>query len=226
MSKNINPFRKNTISYRDFEKMKDLQWHCTKCELESAQAKTWQVWRQEKGLQLKKDSKGRYFKQKKCITCGITTVHRGLSSLKISDNIIPRSNMPTKLRKRILEHYDNTDSFTLRKEAPSKLEVDHRFPQVRWTEAEEINKINMSEEEIENKFMLLTRENNLLKSRHCEKCAETGKRPGGYGINFWYKGDSIWDDKLKCEGCFWFNPQAWRDKVQHILLNKNNNSKE
>jgi hypothetical protein len=36
--------------------------------------------------------------------------------------------------------------------------------------------IDMTDEELKARFMLLTRENNLLKSRNCEKCKKTGKR--------------------------------------------------
>ncbi len=46
--KNTNPFKENSTSYQDFKTMSDLKWHCSKCELKSGQAKTWQVWRQEK----------------------------------------------------------------------------------------------------------------------------------------------------------------------------------
>ena len=38
---------------------------------------------------------------------------------------------------------------------PSReLEIDHKFPQIRWRSDEEENKLNMSEEEIKNKFIL------------------------------------------------------------------------
>ncbi len=48
----MNPFKnEKTTSYQDWEVLKDLKWHCTKCELKSAQAKTWQVWRQN-GIQI------------------------------------------------------------------------------------------------------------------------------------------------------------------------------
>ena len=47
----MNPFKQNTTSYYDWEVMKDLKWHCTKCELEAAQAKTWQNWK-HKGIQI------------------------------------------------------------------------------------------------------------------------------------------------------------------------------
>ena len=58
-----NPFKENTTSYNDWEVLKDLEWHCTKCELKSGQAKTWQVWRQS-GIQLAKDEKDNFCKIK------------------------------------------------------------------------------------------------------------------------------------------------------------------
>lgn len=214
---NNNPFKEGSTQYRDFEVMSDLQWHCTKCELASGQAKTWQVWRQEKGIQLKMDGE-KYYKTMHCDHCGCNTIHRGLASLEIiTEGTRARASLPKALTDRVKKHYDNIDAFTLRVEAPGKLEVDHRFPQVRWTTDEDVNDIHMSEEEIENKFMLLTRENNLLKSRFCENCKNTGKRAKGYGIPFWYVGGENWDDNIGCEGCFWFSPEKWRAKVKEIL---------
>jgi len=64
-----NPFKLNTTSYYDWEVMKDLKWHFTKCELKSAQAKTWQVWRQM-GIQLDTDEKGNFYKRIYCFKCG------------------------------------------------------------------------------------------------------------------------------------------------------------
>ena len=80
-----NPFKENTTSYNDWEVLKDLEWHCTKCELKSGQAKTWQVWRQS-GIQLAKDEKDNFYKMQFCKTCDMKTVHRKLESLKILDD--------------------------------------------------------------------------------------------------------------------------------------------
>ena len=52
----MNPFKPNTTSYNDFEVMKDLQAHCTRCELKSSQAKTWQTWRDAHGIQFAETS--------------------------------------------------------------------------------------------------------------------------------------------------------------------------
>ena len=54
----MNPFKVNTTSFNDYEVMKDLQAHCTRCELKSGQAKTWQTWRDAYGIQFAETSTG------------------------------------------------------------------------------------------------------------------------------------------------------------------------
>lgn len=211
----MNPFKEGSTQYKDFETMSDLKWHCTKCELLSGQAKTWQVWRQEKGIQLDKDEDGHWFKKMLCPKCGVKTIHRKLKSTELAtEGLKARTGIPTALVKRAKVLYGCVDEYTLRTEPANMLEIDHRIPQIRWTENENVNDINMSDEEIIEKFMLLTRANNLLKSRYCEECAKTGKRAKGYKvIEFWYYGDEDYDESIGCKGCFWYNPTKWREKI-------------
>jgi len=81
----------------------------------------------------------------------------------------------------------------------------------------------MSEEEIKEKFILLTRSNNLLKSRFCERCFKIGERGNFPGIYFWFKGNKKWDEKIDkydkkgCEGCFWNNPDKWREEINKAV---------
>ena len=219
-----NPFKPNTTSHHDWEVLKDLKWHCTKCELKSGQAKTWQVWRQN-GIQLDTDEKGNFYKKIYCETCQNKTVHRKLESLEILQDTKSRSGIPQKLAKRVKEVYNNQEAMLLREMPPRELEVDHKFPQVRWCKDEPENKIDMSEVEIKEKFILLTRGNNLLKSRYCERCVKTGKRGHFPGIYFWYKGNENRQGKNACDengciGCFWYDPYKWRKELNEIVNNK------
>jgi len=220
---NKNPFKEGSKQYYDFEVMKDLRWHCSKCELKSGQAKTWQVWRQEKGLQVDTDSNGNYYKIIYCDNCKEKTYHRKLKSLKILEVNKLRAGISAKFAVRVKEIYKNEEAVFLRKFSPNQLEVDHKFPQIRWNQNEDENKTDMSEKEIRDKFILLTRSNNLLKSRHCEKCCKTGKRGNFPGIYFWFRGDEDWDEKIDkhdargCEGCFWNDPYKWREELNKIL---------
>lgn len=217
-----NPFKEKTTSYKDFRTMSDLKWHCAKCELKSGQAKTWQIWRQS-GIQLDTDEKGNFYKTIFCEKCRNKTVHRKLKSLIILEETKTRSGLPQKLAKKIKKVLKYEEALFLRKMMPRELEIDHKFPQVRWNKNEDENKSDMPEKEIKDKFILLTRNNNLLKSRHCEKCYKTGKRGNFPGIFFWFKGIEKWDkkidkhDKKGCDGCFWFNPYKWREELDKII---------
>jgi hypothetical protein len=216
-----NPFKKDTTSHHDWEVLKDLNWHCTKCELKSGQAKTWQVWRQEKGIQIDKDENDNWFKRLDCPKCDNKTIHRKLKSLELLDETKSRSGINQKLARRVKQVYENTDALFLRKISPNLLEVDHKFPQIRWKNNEKVNQTSMSDDEIKEKFILLTRENNLLKSRKCENCVKTGIRGNFPGIYFWYQGDENWQgDKHHengCVGCFWHNPYKWREELNNIV---------
>lgn len=210
----MNPFTKGSTQYKDFETMSDCRWHCSKCELLSGQAKTWQVWRQEKGIQLDQDEEGNWYKKILCPKCGVKTIHRKLKSTDIIDiDLKARTGIPAEIAKRAKNLYGCVDEYTLRVEPANQLEIDHRVPQVRWTTNEDDN-TNLTDAQIKEKFMLLTRANNLLKSRFCEECTKTGKRAKGYKvIEFWYKGDENYDRSIGCEGCFWHNPTKWRDEL-------------
>jgi hypothetical protein len=215
-------FKDGTASAHDFEIMGDLRWHCTKCELRSGQAKTWQVWRQ-RGIQLGTDEKGNYYKVMFCEKCKNKTVHRKLKSLVVAEETKIRSGLPQKLAAKIKEVLNCKEALFLRKMMPKELEVDHKFPQIRWSKNEDENKLAMSEGEIKEKFILLTRSNNLLKSRYCEKCFKTNERGIFPGIHYWFNGSKKWnrnikkDDSKGCLGCFWNNPDKWREGLNKVI---------
>lgn len=221
----VNLFKKGTTSHHDFGIMSDLKWHCTKCELKSGQAKTWQVWRQQ-GVQLDIDEKDNFYKKIFCEKCNNKTIHRKLKSLKLSEDTKIRSGLSQKLAKKIKEVLGFEEAVFLREMPSKELEVDHKFPQVRWDKDEEENSADMPGKEIKEKFILLTRSNNLLKSRHCERCFKTGERGFFPGIYYWFKGGKKWDkeiskhNKAGCEGCFWNNPYKWREELNKIVNDK------
>jgi len=219
--KSKNPFKEGSTSCHDFDILSDLNWHCTKCELKSGQAKTWQVWR-HKGIQLDKNQ-NKFYKKIFCEKCKNNTVHRKLLSVEILENTKIRSGMPGGLAKRIKELFGFEEAVFLRKLESNELEIDHRFPQVRWADNENDNCGKMTEAEIRSKFILLNRSNNLLKSRNCERCLKERKRGCFPGIKFWYKGSESWDEEVSnddekgCVGCFWYDPYTWREELNKIV---------
>lgn len=220
-----NPFKENTTSYNDWEVLKDLQWHCTKCELKSGQAKTWQTWRDEKGIQFEEPTPRRWEKRTFCETCQKTTSHRKLKTLELLENVSIRTQITPKIAKKVKDLYQNEEAVFLRKLSPTELEIDHRFPQIRWNSNEDKND-NLSDDELKAKFILLNRNNNLWKSRQCEKCFKDGTRGNFPGIEFWYAGNKTWQgtsksDENGCVGCFWYDPYKWREELNKLINSSN-----
>ena len=217
-----NPFKITTTSHHDFEIMSDLKRHCTKCELKSWQAKTRQVWRQEKGIQLDTDEHGNYYKTIRCSKCNQNTIHRKLRSTEILVETKARSGLPNNIAKRVKALYHNEEAVFLRELNDRELEVDHKFPQIRRNKNEE-NNLNLSDQQLKDKFILLSRSNNLLKSRQCEKCFQTWKRGSCLWVKFRYKGKEQRDininkhDERWCEWCFRYDPYEWRKKLNEKL---------
>jgi len=222
-----NPFPPASSNYIDYETLSDLQWHCTICELKAAQAKTWQTWRDAHGIQFDKarpDSQN-YSKTMRCETCDRNTVHRKLLSLEFLETTSARANISAKLAARVKKLLGNEEAFWVRTMEPKLLEVDHKFPQIRWNTDEESSEA-ASDEGLIAKFMLLTRSNNLLKSRNCERCFHTNQRGKFPGIEYWYEGDGLWrtdpHDERGCVGCFWYDPYKWREELNNLVLDSEN----
>jgi len=217
MTSNNTLFKDGTKLNLVYTILLDQEWHCGKHELPGTQpAKAIQIIRQN-GFDV--ENKTIY-----CPVCDEKVVHRRLVSLEPIQNSFVRFPLPKKLRQRIISYYQNIEAITLRKLEQNRLEVDHRFPQVRWSQDEVLDP-NMTDEEIQNRFQLLTRENNLWKSRYCERCKATGERGKFIDIEFFAVGDSIWDpnipenDERGCYGCFWYDPAAWRSALNALLDN-------
>ena len=169
-----NPFQPGTSNFVDYETLSDLQWHCAICELRAGQAKTWQTWRDAHGIQFDKAKADgqNYAKTMRCEACNRNTVHRKLLSLEFLETTSARANISAKLAAKVKKLLNNEEAFWLRTLDAKMLEVDHKFPQIRWNVDEESSE-TASDEELKAKFMLLTRSNNLLKSRNCERCVKS-----------------------------------------------------
>lgn len=209
------PFTPGTRLARIFTILLDGEWHCGKHELPGTQpAKAIQKIRQH-GFAIATET--RY-----CPICRDRTVHRRLCSTSPARASYVRLGLPANLRLRILAHYRHIEAITLRELPATQLEIDHRFPQVRWSRDETFDPL-LPAHEIEHRFQLLTRANNLWKSRHCEHCAATGERGTFVGIGYFAVGGPFWnptlppDDERGCNGCFWYNPDAWRRGLNATL---------
>ena len=136
-----------------------------------------------------------------------------------------------KLRERIFSCYNYEDPISGRKLKKSECLPDHRVPRIRWSGSEPNHNDNMSEEDIKKKFQLLKvvkddSNDNLLKSRACEECKETGIRGKIDGIDFFYEGDENWPEDVPeegeaaeegCVGCGWYDVAKWKEELNKKL---------
>ncbi|MFA1609832.1 hypothetical protein [Halobellus rubicundus] len=211
-----NPSNEGTKRAATFETLADCEWHCSACELPSSQpAKDIQMLRKE-GFEFVQNTGQGQGDYRHCETCEATTFHRKLKYPFPTQQSITRQEMPDSFKRRVRDLYDHRDAFD--GSSPSTtLEVDHRVPEVRWEESESFDYESMSDAEVKAHFQLLSRKHNLLKSRKCESCVETGTRPPFLEIEYYYEGDEEYDDEIGCVGCGWYNPQAWRAALHEEL---------
>jgi len=219
---NPNPYKEGTQKNKIFEVLSDLSWHCSECELPGSQpAKALQGLRQD-GFELEKNGSN-WEKRMHCNNCNRVTPHRRLVSVDRTHEPISRITISSKLRERIIKLFENRDEILGYSPTGRAIEIDHRFPEVRWNGSEPELDISASDEELKNRYMLLVREHNLLKSRNCETCKRTGIRGSFPGIYYWYSGDKHWpsdipdNDEAGCAGCFWYKPSEWKEKLNEIV---------
>lgn len=88
----------------------------------------------------------------------------------------------------------------------------------------------MSEQEIRQKFQLMTNQRNEQKREVCRKCFQTGYRGILFGIPYFYAGNELWDESIPktgklaeqgCFGCPWYDIDAWRKGLIEALKKAN-----
>ena len=107
---------------------------------------------------------------------------------------------------------------------------DHKFSEIRWDdETKGENPDTMTDEEIRNKFQLLTNQRNQQKREVCRTCFQTGKRGYPFGIKYYYAGSEDWDHGIPvrgkqaergCVGCGWYDMAEWRKHLLNELKRK------
>lgn len=221
----------DSLQSKYFAILRDRTAHCRKCAQQQVGSEQLAGGGGVQGLQrgnktrpgLVIETDSRY-----CMICGKKTKwDRWTGEFQNSNSASP---LPVSLQNRILEHYHYVDSIEQRERQRHELVIDHRFPMERWGTDEENNPVDMSEEEIQNKFQLLKKDqagnHNLLKSRACEYCKKTGERGCPMGIRFFYAGTDRWPDDCPksgvdaergCIGCGWYDFAAWRKALNEKI---------
>ncbi|MBT4735457.1 hypothetical protein HOH45_08615 [bacterium] len=160
-----------------------------------------------------------------CRTCQKKQYHDILLMFEIEAKISPEFRKPisNSVKERIMAVLEKKDVFFDVCRPAKDFVIDHKFPSQRWKEPESDN-TQLTNEEIKEKFQLLTNQSNMLKSRLCDKCCKTGKRPDFLGIKWFYSGDEEWKEDSQtecgCTGCPWFDLEEWKKGLQDSLKTK------
>jgi len=125
-------------------------------------------------------------------------------------------------RRRIISVLNHRDSVFDVTRGDREFVIDHKFPSQRWNKVESRNHPGMSDVEIKNKFQLLNNQTNMLKSRFCDDCVETGNRGTFMGISWFHTGGDKWvgdalGSEKGCFGCPWHDIDLWRKKLVEKL---------
>ena len=166
---------------------------------------------------------------KYCPTCDANKTH--LIMLPIKRGGVQGNGYETwspTLRKRIIHLLGGVDVYE--NVASPHCLPDHKFSEIRWDEnTKEENPDNMNDDEIRQKFQLMTNQRNQQKREVCRTCFQTGKRGVIFGIPFFYKGSENWDKNIPvkgknaekgCEGCPWYDIAQWRIELLKKIESK------
>lgn len=131
---------------------------------------------------------------------------------------------------RVIRLLKERNAFEARTTNKKALIPDHKFSEVRWDdETKGENPMEMTDEEIIQKFQLLDNQRNQQKREVCRRCFQEGIRGTIYGIQYYYKGDEHWDSQIPakgktaekgCEGCPWYDIEEWRRMLNEEIKNK------
>ncbi len=222
---------KASLRYRVFQILKDEQWHCRKCDYAGVDSTQIAGGGGIQGLQNgSKTRPGIVIESKTDFCSNCNSSQRFDRWTGAFQNSNSASGIPKALQDKILNYYNFEDVIEQRCRRSHELVIDHRFPGIRRGETEDANSPDMDCAEIEHKFQLLKKDDagnhNNLKSRACEKCKATGKRPYPLGIKFFYAGNENWPAgcpesgagaEKGCVGCGWYNFDEWRKTLNKKL---------
>lgn len=227
----IKLFKDGSLQKKYFEILRDKEWHCRKCAQQLIGSEQLAGGGGVQGLQRGGKNRPGIVIETKVQSCGkcekSTRWDRWTGEFKEAN---AASSLPLKLQEKIFNHYNYIDIIEQRKRQPHDLVIDHRLPMERRGVVEEPNDINMTDDDIQNKFQLLKKDDsgnhNLLKSRACEHCIKTGKRGYPLGIKFYYEGSEEWPEDCPicgvgaekgCIGCGWYDFEAWRNALNKLI---------
>ena len=205
-----------------FEVLKDCKWKCVRCKLPNNPnwARRFQDIK-EFGYTTATNTR------KFCNECKKNTTQLLLLPIEIGHGG-GYETWSNYLRNRIINVFGKIDSYEGK--IGHSLLPDHKFPEIRWDENTLVNNSdNMSNDEIKEKFQLLSNQRNQQKREVCRNCYQSGKRGCPYGIKFFYEGNENWPSNVPkkgksaeqgCIGCGWYDLKKWKDNLNKKVSGK------
>lgn len=219
---------RTTATYKVLQALYSGEWQCRKC------GPVPQV-NPQSAARLRDLKKRGYVlcsKRKLCADCGSKQMHDIL--VMVDASVSASASARRELRKtisqpmvdRIKTLLENIEVCFGVKRNSWELVIDHKFPSQRWSNPESGNSSSMSDSEIRAKFQLLSNQTNMMKSRICDNCVDTGVRGSFFGVTWFYSGSAQWtgiskDDENGCLGCPWYDLVEWKSKLTEKLTQQN-----
>lgn len=161
-------------------------------------------------------------KRQRCETHNVTETKDMIATPYLTGNAYARATYSPKEFATIRKTLGHRDAFT-GIHSTTNPEVDHRLPVTRLKELEgsQESKVDVSKpDEVKAQYQLLTRDNNLYKSRVCEKCVKTDTKPTHFlsiKIPVSIGGGQKFDkDKNNCFSCPLAFPENFLDNLEFI----------
>jgi hypothetical protein len=166
------------------------------------------------------------------------TVSTRLSNRRTEDLLLPiprggktaHETLSPQFKDRVIKLFKGFNAFEAKPTNSKTLIPDHKFSEIRWDEnTKSENPMEMTDEEIVEKFQLLDNQRNQQKREICRKCFQENKRGEIYGIKFYSPGTAEWDESIPqkgkkaekgCIGCPWYDIQKWREELNKKVKEK------
>jgi len=104
-------------------------------------------------------------------------------------------------KNRVIRLLRGVNAFEAKPTNAKALIPDHKFSEIRWDEKTRTeNSMEMTDEEIIEKFQLLDNQRNQQKREICRNCSQTNERGEIYGIKYFHKGGKQWDKSIPTKG--------------------------
>lgn len=160
-------------------------------------------------------------KRVRCEVHNVTETQDRIAQPYITGNAYARATYSPKEFATIRKTLGHRDAFT-GIHSTTNPEVDHRIPVTRLKQLEgsQESKVDVSNPaEVKHQYQLLTRDNNLYKSRICEKCVKTDKKPDRFlaiKIPVSIGGGQPYDkDTNNCFSCPLAYPEKFLERLEY-----------